>query len=358
MMSTSIKKLLGLALFLLAFNSCAWPQSKEKHIHSNYAVGADVSFSKMAQDSGTTFKYQGQAEPVLDILREHGYNWVRLRLFYHPQRLPNNLSYTIALAKQAKKKGFKFLLDYHYADSWADPGKQPTPVAWEGLSVHTLADSVLAYTKRTIKSFRKAGVMPQMVQIGNEIRNGMLWPTGKLPDHWNNFAKLIKAGIAGVKAGRGGAPMPLIMIHYDQGGSAQMTKRFYERINSYGIKYDIIGLSYYPWWHGTLLDLRRNLISLIHHFDKGVIVVETAYNWEPSEYKNKQAPFPETPQGQHDYLATLNHILLGISSPKIRGLFWWEPAVPPGPLRSRGFFDDKGNALPVIHVFDKYTRGK
>lgn len=319
----------------------------------NYAVGADLSFLKMAEDQGTAFKDSGKVKPGLDIFRSHGYNWIRLRLFHSPDRLPNNLEYTIALAKAAKKRGFKFLLDYHYADSWADPGKQPIPEAWKGLSPDVLADSVYEYTKRTISAFRRAGVMPQMVQIGNEIRNGMLWPTGKLPDHWDTFARLLKAGINGVDAGRNQAPRPLIMLHNDQGADMKRCRYFYRKINSYKIDYDIIGLSYYPWWHGSLLELRENLLSLVNHFDKDIIVVETAYNWQPSEHKNHPAPFPETPQGQKKFLETLNQTLLSISSRKIKGLFWWEPAVT-GPLGSRSYFDEDGNALPVIDVFDKY----
>lgn len=329
----------------------------KQQIDLNYAVGADLSFLKMAEDSGAVFKDDGKVEPGLKIFRDHGYNWIRLRLFHDPERLPNDLEYTINLAQEAQKRGFKFLLDYHYADSWADPQKQPTPEAWKDLSDSVLVDSVYEYTKRTIAAFRKAGVMPQMVQVGNEIRNGMLWPSGKLPKHWNMFAKMLKAGIDGIDAGRGQAPRPLIMIHYDQGGNAAGTRNFYNKINSYGIDYDIIGLSYYPWWHGSLLQLRQNLLSIINNFQKDVIVVETAYNWQPSEYKNQPAPFPETPEGQHDFLNSVNQMLLNLSSSKVKGIFWWEPAVLGG-LRSRGFFDENGNALPVIHVFDKYTRGK
>lgn len=331
-------------------------QSDTRDGDITYAVGADLSFLKMAEDRGTKFKDNGMVKPGLEIFKNHGYNWIRLRLFHSPERLPNDLSYTIALAQKAKQYGFKFLLDYHYADGWADPQKQPVPAAWKGLNSKVLADSVYDYTRRTIQAFRKAGVMPQMVQIGNEIRNGMLWPVGKLPDHWDAFARLLKAGIDGVDAGRAQEPRPLIMIHYDQGANARGTRNFYRKINSYGIGYDVIGLSYYPWWHGNLLELRRNLISLVHHFDKDIMVVETAYNWRPSEYKTTPPPYPETPEGQREFLESVNQTLLSVSSPKIKGIFWWEPAVTGG-LRSRGFFDDEGNALPVIHVFDKYRRG-
>jgi len=349
--------LLFIGILLSAGYQADAQDTSQHKIELNYAVGADLSFLKMAEDSGAVFKDNGKAEPGLKIFRDHGYNWIRLRLFHDPDRLPNDLDYTIKLAQEAKKRGFKFLLDYHYADSWADPQKQPTPDAWKGLSDSVLIDSVYEYTKQTIEAFRKAGVMPQMVQIGNEVRNGMLWPFGKLPDHWDTFAKLLKAGINGVDAGRGQAPRPLIMIHYDQGGDTIGTRDFYQKINSYGIGYDIIGLSYYPWWHGSLLQLRQNLLSLVDNFDKDVIVVETAYNWKPSEYKKQPAPFPESPEGQREFLESLNQTLLNISSPKVKGIFWWEPAVLGG-LRSRGFFNSDGNALPVIHVFDKYTRGK
>ena len=322
-----------------------------------YAVGADMSFLKSAEDNGKQFKDSGEVKPGLDIFKAHGYNWIRLRLFHSPDELPNDLEYTIELAQEAEKRGYKFLLDYHYADSWADPGKQPIPAAWKGLSVDVLADSVYQYTKKTIEAFREAGVMPEMVQIGNETRNGMLWPTGKLPDNWDNFAKLVKAGVDGVDAGRGQAARPLIMIHYDQGADADGTKKYYDKFNSYNIPYDIIGLSYYPWWHGNLLELRENLLSLVENFSKDIILVETAYHWQPSEYKDTIAPYPETPAGQREFLESVNETLLNISSSKIKGIFWWEPAVEGG-LGARSFFDEEGNALPVMNVFDKYRLGQ
>ena len=119
--------------------------------------------------------------PVWKFFDDHGYNWIRLRLFHTPTELPNNLDYTIALAKSAKKLGFKFLLDYHYADDWADPGKQPIPKAWQGKSHTELVKAVFEYTRDTIAAFRDAGVLPDMVQVGNEIIHGMMWPDGKAP---------------------------------------------------------------------------------------------------------------------------------------------------------------------------------
>ena len=331
------------------------PDGVTTNAPADYAIGADLSFLKQAEDRGTVFKDGGQAKPGLQIFHDHGYNWIRLRLFHTPTRLPNNLDYTIALAQDAKKLGYKFLLDYHYSDTWADPGKQTIPKAWEGKSHAELVQAVREYTRDTIVAFREAGVLPDMVQPGNEITPGMLWPDGKLPANWDNFAELLKAAIEGVKAGSGDGAQPRIMIHVDKGGNKNATKWFFDKLNSYGVPYDVIGQSFYPWWHGSLQDLRDNLAFMANEYKKDIIVVEAAYNWRPTEYKNKEAPFPETPEGQRQFLEQVNRLVLETPHGLGKGVFWWEPAVTGG-LRSRGFFDDDGNALPVITVFDTFTK--
>lgn len=322
---------------------------------ADYAIGADLSFLKQAEGQGTVFKDNGVAKPGLQIFKEHGYNWVRLRLFHTPTRLPNGLDYTLALAKDAKQRGFKFLLNYHYSDTWADPGKQTVPKAWQGKSHAELVEAVFEYTRDTILAFRDAGVLPDMVQIGNEITPGMLWPDGKLPANWQNFAELLKAGVRGVEAGAGTNQRPRIMIHIDRGGDRKTTKYFFDKLNSYGVNYDVIGQSYYPWWHGSLLDLRENLIFMANEYQKDIILVEVAYCWRPTEYKQRSGPFPETPEGQREFLDEVNRLVLSTPNNRGIGVFWWEPAVTGG-LRSRGFFDDDGNALPVMNVFDRFTR--
>ena len=211
------------------------------------------------------------------------------------------------------------------------------------------------YTRDAIHAFREAGVLPDMVQIGNEVIAGMLWPDGKLPDHWDHFAELVKAGIRGVDAGRGDGPRLRIMIHIDRGGDRDGTKAFFDRLHSHGVDYDVIGQSYYPWWHGNLLDLRKNLDFMATTYHKDIILVEVAYCWRPSEYTRRPGPFPETALGQQEFLDEVNRLALDTPDHRCIGIFWWEPAVS-GPLRSRGFFDDAGSALPVIHVFDRFTR--
>jgi len=324
---------------------------------AEYAIGADLSFLKQAEESGVDYKENGQVRQGLELFRDHGYNWIRLRLFHTPTRLPNGLDYTIALAKNAKAMGYQFLLDFHYSDTWADPAKQYTPRAWEDKSHDELVEAVFEYTRDSIVAFRDANVLPEMVQIGNEVINGMLWPDGRIPDNWDNFAELVNAGIRGVKVGAGDAPVPAIMIHIDQGANRERTKYFFDKLHSYSIEYDVIGQSYYPWWHGSLLDLRENFTFMAKAYRKEIILVEVAYNWRPAEYRNKRAPFPETPQGQRAFLEAVNQVVLQTPDNLGKGIFWWEPAVNPrNGISSRGMFDEDANALPVIEVFDKWTR--
>jgi arabinogalactan endo-1,4-beta-galactosidase len=321
-----------------------------------YAIGADLSFLKSTEDRGFQFKENNEVKPGLEIFRNHGYNWIRLRLFHSPSDLPNNLNYTITLAKSAKNEGLKFLLDYHYSDTWADPGKQFAPKAWNWMSHKQLVKAVFNYSKETIKAFREAGAMPDMVQIGNEVINGMLWPDGRLPENWNNFAELVQAGINGVNAGCDTLNWPKIMIHIDQGGNKERTKYFFDKFLSYGIDFDYIGQSYYPWWHGSLLDLRDNMIFMAETYKKPIILVEVAYCSSPTEYRKKPAPYPETPEGQKEFLDEVNKVVLNTPDNLGAGIFWWEPATTSGGIGTRDFFDENGNVLPVITVFDKYTR--
>lgn len=323
---------------------------------AEFAFGADLSFLKQAEDRGNVFKDGTNAAPGLQIFKNHGYNWIRLRIFVEPvsNNLPNDLKYTLTEAQDAKKLGYKFLLDFHYANSWADPGKQPTPGDWIALTHRQRVKKVFEYTRNTIAAFRDAGVLPDMVQIGNEVTAGILWPDGKLPAHWDNFADYLRAGIKGVAAGRGTNPPPRIMIHTDPGGNVAKTKWFFDNLKRRGISYDVIGLSYYPRWHGTLMNLRENLALAAETYGKDIMIVETGYNWRPgNDFKGHATPFPETPAGQRDFLDEVTRIALQTPDQRCKGIFWWEPAT--GNRGARGFFDENGNSLPVLNVFDKYT---
>lgn len=322
-----------------------------------FAVGADVSFLASAEQQGIVFKENGQPKDVLAILREHRFNWVRLRIFHDPDasadKLPNNLAYTLALARRAKAQGFRLLLDFHYSDTWADPGKQFTPEAWKELKHKQLAEQVFTYTRDTIAAFRDAGVLPDMVQTGNEITGGMDWPDGKLPDNWDHFADLLKAAIRGVDEGRGSESRIAIMIHIERSGDPKGAIWFFDKLNSYNLPYDVIGLSYYPKWHGSITALRQTLHDLSFRYRKPIVVVETAYNWTPGDFVGKKADFPESPEGQKEFLQAVEAAVRSTPGGLGRGVFWWEPAVAGGAIAGRALFDDKHNALPALTVFDK-----
>jgi len=337
----------AMKLFLITLLFCTLRLSAQEFIS-----GADVSFLRQMESKGTTFTDDGTPKPGLQILKDHGYTWVRLRIMVDPVSLPNALDYTIASAKDAKARGFKFLLDFHYSDNWADPAHQVTPRAWADMDHAALVQVVFKYTRDTIAAFRKAGVLPDMVQVGNEITAGFLWPDGRLPDHWDQFSQLLIAGIQGIDAGRRKSRRPIIMIHIDQGGNQEKTRWFLDNLATYHVPYDVIGQSFYPWWHGSLDDLRNNLEFTARTYHKDVIVVETAYDWRTGEdFKDSQPPFPETPEGQRDFLAALARVVQGAPASHVKGIFWWEPAAPGG-ISKRALFDDDHRALPAIHVFD------
>jgi arabinogalactan endo-1,4-beta-galactosidase len=342
---------LKLAAFILPVFFIASPS-----LAQSYAIGADVSFLAKCERDGNVFKENGQPKDVLAILHEHKYNWVRLRLFVDPavaeDKLPNDLPYTLALAKRAKAQGFHLLLDLHYADSWADPGKQPIPEAWKKLKHKQLVEQVFTYTRDTIAAFAKEGVLPEMVQVGNEITYGMLWPDGKLPDNWDNFADLLKAGVRGVEAGRGSGPKPRIMIHIERSGDYDAAVWFFDSLIAHHVPFDVMGLSYYPFWHGNIDKLRGTLHDLALRYQHPIMVVETAANWTPDPTTKKKPEFAESPAGQEAFLRAVDTAVRAIPRGLGQGVFWWEPAAE-NELRGRGYFDNDGNVLPVIHAFEE-----
>lgn len=346
--------------FVLGLMAVAGAVGLRAQHYIDYAFGADVSFLKQIEDGGKKFKDAGVEKPGLQILQEHGYNWVRLRVCVEPvsNNLPNTLAYTIAMAKDAKARGMKFLLDFHYSNGWADPTNEPTPEAWKNLTPEQLVEQIFSYTRDAIAAMRDAGVLPDIVQIGNEISNGFCWPVGKLPENWDNLAGMIYAGINGVDAGRGNHRRPRIMLHVDHGGDLHNCRNFFERIGAYGIPYDLIGVSFYPWSHGTLVDLRANLTFLAETYEKDIMLVETGAYYAPSRFfKESAPPFPETPEGQKQWLQALNEIVLATPKNRGRGIFWWEPAAGGG-LITRGYFDRDGHGQPVLEAFHAYTRPK
>lgn len=334
---------------------------------SGFIYGGDFSIMKKMEDSGGVYTYQGKQVNALHLFKANGYNYGRVRIFHTPNMdgaTCNSLEYTIALSKEIKTTGMKLLLDFHYSDTWADPAHQLKPKAWEDLSFKALTDSVYQYSKNVILAMKAAGVLPDMVQVGNEITPGMIWPDGKIYkesiEDWINFTTLLKAGIEGVKAAYGRKKIP-IMIHIDKGGDQKATEYFFNKIIEYGVEFDLIGQSYYPWWHGTFSDLEKNLKWTSDNYDKDIIIVETAYyskEWYPQPEAGvlDVKPFPATEQGQYDYLVKLDSICRNY--PKVKGIFYWEPediSIPSSHVwySGRSLFDEDGTAFKGITAFKK-----
>lgn len=346
-------------IFLLSISNYVFAQSFP--YENVYAFGLDISSVKLKRDRGNEYRDEGEVKPPLQIFRDHGYNWARIRICNEPARLPQNREYVITLAQEAKKSGFKFLLVFMYSNSWADPTKQPTPEQWREITHEERVNALYEFTRQTIKACSDANCFPDMVQIGNEIGNGFLWPDGRLfhngkqKSQWDNVAEYISAGIKGVKdAVLDDKKVPLIMIHVDHGGDIALTKNFFDKMQDYKIEYDVIGFSFYPWSHGTLLDLRDNLRFTANEYGRDIIVVETGYYWRPGQFFREQpGPFQETPEGQRQWLEAVNNIVMNAPKGLGKGVFWWEPMFP-----GRGYFDNDGDVLPIIHAFEKYTRPK
>jgi len=318
-----------------------------------FILGADVSYLRDMESKGIVFKDDGKAEPGLEILHAHGFNWVRLRIMNEPTKLPNTLSYTLAEAKAAKAAGFRLLLDFHYSDNWADPEHNNVPASWAKMGHEELVKAVFNFTRDTVTAFREQGTVPDIVQIGNEITSGMLWPDGKLPGRWPQFAELLKAGVRGVEAGKGDLPRPLIMIHIDQGGNDETTKWFFDNLIVNDVPFDVIGQSYYPWWQGSLKDLKNNLVFMATRYKKPIIVVEAAYDWRDGEqFKSGKPPFPQTPEGQAEFLAAIVKTVKETPNGLGKGVFWWEPFAE-GVIAKRGMFDDQHNALPSVRILQE-----
>ena len=350
----------------------------------SFIRGIDISFTQQIEDLGGKYKLNGVEKDALDIFKENGVNYVRLRLWHTPkdanlmriyQTQTDTSGYcgtakTIAYTKKVKAKGFKLLLDFHYSDWWADPGKQNKPDAWLGIPFLALKDSIYSYTRYTIEAFRNEGVVPDMVQIGNEITSGLLWPDGRVggsyDTNWVRFTDLVKEGIRGVKDAMADTTVK-IMIHIDRGGNNTTSKWFFDNLIARGVQFDIIGQSYYPWWHGTLAQLKANLNDLAMRYNKDLVIAETAYPWT-TQYLNDgmsnigidasklPSGYAISAQGQKSFLYMLRKIIRETTNSKGIGFFYWEPAyisVPPigSACEHLATFDFNGNALSSISAF-------
>ena len=361
--------------------------------------GMDISTLLEVEKCGGRFYDHGEEKDVLDIMQSYGVNAVRLRLWNDPYSEDgkpygagtNDLPVTIKLAKRAKAHGMDVLLNLHYSDFWADPGKQRVPKAWRGMNEKQLEEAVYTYTREVLLAMKEAGAYPDLIQVGNELTNGMLWPLGQMPNY-DNLARFISAGIRAVRSVDGDMP---VMIHLDNGGNNAMYRDWFDHYMERGEDFQIIGLSYYPFWHGTLDDLRNNMNDLAVRYGKELIVTEVSMGFTMEDYAEyeklspderkgyatkqelvEKLPFPMTREGQSDFMKALFDAMDQIPEGKCKGFFYWEAAWIPVPglgwateealpyIEEKGpcgnewanqaLFDYEGNALPALETIRDY----
>ena len=333
--------------------------------------GADISALERIEQAGGVFRDGGQAGDAIAILRAHGSNLFRLRLFVNPDHTEvqvNDLDYTVRMATRIKAAGAKLLLDFHYSDTWADPGHQTTPAAWASLGIDSLERQVETYSAGVITRLKQAGALPDIVQVGNEIDAGIFWPLGRVggtddtPLQWSQFTRLLKAGVRGVRSALGSGDSVRIMLHYSQGVSSGGTQWFFDHVVASGVPFDLIGLSYYPWWHGPLGYLRDNLQATALRFGRDVMVVETAHPWRAGGWEDGATALAAmtwaiSPQGQAQFLRDVLAAVATLPGGRGIGVVWWYPEAiqVPGLFvwggGSLALFDAGGNVLPAAAAF-------
>lgn len=346
----------------------------------SFIVGTDFSDLAFFESRGAKYKDGGQAMDGLQILKNHGFNCVRLRLWTsstnqaaaNPYNYGNNLAYTLPLAVRVKKAGLLFSLDFHYSDTWADPAKQFTPAAWTNMDIGQLVSEMHLYNSNAIATFAAAGAMPDYVQVGNEITGGMLWPLGKVSGNdtgsWTNLAQLMKAAVQGIQEGANamGAKMPKIIVHIDRGADWSSTKWYFDNLNAQKVPYDIIGESYYPFFHGPLTNLSICLSNAAVRYHKPVIVAETAFPWTNlvTRWTNKLYGFNPTASGQVEFLSAVRKVVDSVPDHLGVGIFYWGAEYQPmrggggGGFSTASLFDFQGNVLPAADALGKPSQDR
>jgi arabinogalactan endo-1,4-beta-galactosidase len=358
-------------------------------------LGSDLSFTPQEIAAGATFTDNGVPANPAEITAANGAGWARLRLWVNPPAGYNNLESDLAFARTLKAAGLKLFLDIHYSDFWADPGKQCIPAGWP-TTLAGLTAKVRSYTQQVISAFAAQGTPVDLVSIGNEITNGMLWApststswasfgctgpgaggltwtSNTTATGWGHLAQLLEAGIAGARAGNPAGHKLLIAIHTDLGGNNAKAQAFYSNLEARGVPFNVIALSYYPIYQGSLSDLRSNVDELATQFGKPIMIAETQYSWtlangdalgnDTWEASQLVDGYPASPGGQLSFVNDELSILAAVPHGLGAGLFYWEPewipgvswapdASPPGtPDDNETLFNFQGQALPSIGIF-------
>jgi len=348
------------------------------NIAYEFLKGGDISELPRLEYYGAKFYDNGVEKDCLQILKDHGCNIVRIRMYndpgntnYYPANQLDPLGWqnparTLALCQRAKAMGFKIQLTFHYSDYWTNPGLQTKPHDWEGLTFLQLTNALYTFTRDFMMQLTNVNVFPEYVSIGNEIRGGILFPDGSYTN-WNQLATLLKTGYGAVKSV---SPDSRVIIHLDKVDAGNVNW-FFGNLTSRNVNFDVIGCSYYPFWTDlTSSQARAEIDSWYSNFNKPVMIMETGYNWNPTTCNgssgqlsdNGPEPYPSTPLGQKNFLLQCFNDLKLVADGHCIGDLYWDPVficVPgqgwqngaPNVVGNTTLFDFSGSALPSLDAF-------
>lgn len=283
-----------------------------------FAKGADISWLSQMEATGYSFyDTNGTPKECLQLLKDRGINTIRLRVFVNPSTDKINghcsKSETIAMAVRAKNLGMRIMINFHYSDTWADPGHQTKPAAWANHSYSDLLNDVYNHTYDVLSSLKSAGVTPEWVQIGNEIPSGLLWPEGSI-SNWNQLAQLVNKGYEATKAINSRIK---VVLHIDKGNDNARFRWFFDNCTANSVKFDVIGASYYPYWENTdylqtINNLSNNLNDMVSRYHKEVMIVEIGGDFTLA-------------QNTQNMLSAVINVVKNVPNNKGIGVIYWEP---------------------------------
>jgi arabinogalactan endo-1,4-beta-galactosidase len=326
----------------------------------SFILGADITFTQQDVAGGATFADKGVTVPIVQLLKNHGFNYIRLRTFVDPtQPAPNpaggtfapyslqgfaDLTHTVAFGQEIKAAGMGFLLDFHYSDTWADPGKQIKPAAWANDDLPTLTTALHDYTLNAIQRLVAAGARPDMVQVGNEITPGMELTPGTAfgpTSNWKQLAQLLNAGIGAI---RQVDPTISIMLHIDKGGDLNTSVTYINNAIANGVTFDVFGESCYVAFQGQPSGWQTTFNGLAAKFPNLKFVM-AEYNSDPANQTDAE-------------LRQANDIVFNLPNHRGLGTFFWEPTRHVN-ANNPGIFTVKGNVYtPISACIDQYDQMK
>ncbi|GIW77007.1 MAG: hypothetical protein KatS3mg104_2070 [Phycisphaerae bacterium] len=334
--------------------------------------GGDISMLIQLETRGAVYRdTEGNPVDIIPYLRSRGWNLFRIRLFVDPSKdfdrskgAVQDLEEVRQLAKRVKQSGADVFLCLHYSDQWADPKHQTKPDRWKDLSFEELEKQVETYTTEVLQTLKDDDVVPTIVQIGNEITAGMLWPDGQLTGknesvEFAQLARLLQAGIRSVRSFKTEGPPIRIALHVHGGGQPGVPLWFFKGLENHRLDFDLIAVSVYPSWKDSLDVFAQQARTLVQTYNKDLIVAETGYPYRKNLFVETDKRFmkwPLTPQGQSEFARQLIDILRQLPQDRGAGLVWWYPeAIPlPGLFMyqdgTEGVFDSQGCPLPVIET--------